>query len=378
MVYVQEEAGQLFRDIAIAVSCAVGLSMLVAITVIPALSAKILGAACPATGRFGPRNLFGVGLLAGYARDWVCGLVYWLTGGFWRRLALVITFTAAALAGSYYLAPKVEYLPTGNANFLFGRVTLASGYSVKEAEDLQDLYSRVLPPILPDTALAAPDLPGGGLRTPFFVAFGNGIFLGAAAKDPLRVRELIPIYQGATRRIPSARGGFRQTSIFERGRGAGAINLDITGPDLERLRAIGLQVIARMRKELPDAQSLPMFTMDHGKPELRIVPHRLRCAELMVPSQDLGFAVNALVDGAKVSRLPQWDGQGRSTSMLKGGRPGDASIARPGCWRQIPLEHARAASWSRWARWPRIQMTDRRPDPGQCTTTGIARRSGCW
>ena len=45
VLFVQEEAGQLFRDIAIAISSAVGLSLIVAITVIPSLAAKILGVA---------------------------------------------------------------------------------------------------------------------------------------------------------------------------------------------------------------------------------------------------------------------------------------------------------------------------------------------
>ncbi|UCD88448.1 MAG: efflux RND transporter permease subunit, partial [Desulfobacterales bacterium] len=43
IVFVQEEAGQLFRDIAIAISSAVVLSLTISITVIPTLSAKILG-----------------------------------------------------------------------------------------------------------------------------------------------------------------------------------------------------------------------------------------------------------------------------------------------------------------------------------------------
>ena len=43
IVFVEEEAGQLFRDIAIAISGSVLLSMIVSITVIPCLSAMILG-----------------------------------------------------------------------------------------------------------------------------------------------------------------------------------------------------------------------------------------------------------------------------------------------------------------------------------------------
>jgi hydrophobic/amphiphilic exporter-1 (mainly G- bacteria), HAE1 family len=47
IVFVEEEAGQLFRDIAIAISSSVVLSLIVSLTVIPSLSAKILGRVVP-------------------------------------------------------------------------------------------------------------------------------------------------------------------------------------------------------------------------------------------------------------------------------------------------------------------------------------------
>ena len=42
VIFVAEEAGQLFRDIAIAICCAVFLSLIVSITVIPSLAARII------------------------------------------------------------------------------------------------------------------------------------------------------------------------------------------------------------------------------------------------------------------------------------------------------------------------------------------------
>ena len=43
VVFVQEEAGQLFRDIALAISAAVALSLVVSVTVIPTASARLFG-----------------------------------------------------------------------------------------------------------------------------------------------------------------------------------------------------------------------------------------------------------------------------------------------------------------------------------------------
>ena len=51
IVFIEEQAGQLFRDIAIAISAGVGLSLLVSITVIPCLSARILTTRNRETGR---------------------------------------------------------------------------------------------------------------------------------------------------------------------------------------------------------------------------------------------------------------------------------------------------------------------------------------
>ena len=50
MLFVQEESGQLFRDISLAISCGVGLSLLVAISVIPTAAARLLPAADPTIG----------------------------------------------------------------------------------------------------------------------------------------------------------------------------------------------------------------------------------------------------------------------------------------------------------------------------------------
>ena len=42
VLFVQEEAGQLFRDIALAISCGIALSLIVSITVIPTAAARLV------------------------------------------------------------------------------------------------------------------------------------------------------------------------------------------------------------------------------------------------------------------------------------------------------------------------------------------------
>lgn len=124
VVFMEEEAGQLFKDIAIAISCAVGLSLIVAITVIPSLSAKILARPKEASPH-SLHNLFGLAGLASRVTNGVSDFIYWLCGGFFRRVLVVGGLTATALLLSWHLAPKTEYLPQGNQNLLFG-IAMAS------------------------------------------------------------------------------------------------------------------------------------------------------------------------------------------------------------------------------------------------------------
>jgi HAE1 family hydrophobic/amphiphilic exporter-1 len=313
VLFIEEEAGQLFRDIAIAISAAVMLSMVVAITVIPALSAKILG------GASGHATSGGGTVRSSFFAEKTADMIYWICGGTMRRLLVSGSLTAAAIFGAVQLVPDVEYLPVGNANFIIGNLALPSNYSVTEAESLRHVYSEALGP-LKDCDGADANCAGGGIARYFYVAFGNRAFLGGRAKDPLRVRELVPVFREATATIPAVIGGFRQANLFQRGRDAGVIDLNVVGPDFERLQEIGQLVLDRMQQRIPEAQARPASGLDAGKPELRVTPNRLRSSELGVTSRDLGLAVNALVDGVKVSDY-QWQGKRIDLMLMaEGGR----------------------------------------------------------
>ncbi|MEE9217513.1 MAG: efflux RND transporter permease subunit [Acidobacteriota bacterium] len=305
VMFIQEEVGQLFGDIAVAISCAVGLSLIVSITVIPSLSAKILHAVDGDEERHGFHNLWG---LVERARGWnrrISGAVYWITGTTARRLVIIVVFTAVAIGLSLALVPKTEYLPVGNQNFLFGIVLPPPGYNVGEVAALNDIYQEELSPLwqYPADSPEAEKQPGGGIDTFFFGSWRNLVFMGAMANDPLRVRELLPRFQRASARIPGAIPLFSQASIFDdEGLGAGrSIDVEITGPDLEHLIELGREVFGKVGETLPSAQAFPIPSLDLGNPELQIVIHRRRAAELGISNRDLGFAVSALVDGAKAS-----------------------------------------------------------------------------
>ncbi len=314
VIFVQEEAGQLFRDIAIAVSAAVFLSLVVSVTVVPSLAARILGrglhgetgdGAAARAARHQVGRLAALGdRLFGHVPERIGAVNAWLHHGRLRRTALIAGLTGASLLGSWLLMPKAEYLPTGDSNFVIGIVLPPPGYNLEELQAMGEGIEADLAPmweVHEDPAENAAH-PGGGIENFFYVGFGQQVFMGMRARDDSRVKELMPVLQAALMKLPGSIGIATQPSIFQTGLGEGrSINVDLRGPDLEKLIASGGQMFGMIFGAIPGAQARPIPGLDLGSPEYRLKPDRRRMADVGLTNRDLGFTVDALVDGAKVS-----------------------------------------------------------------------------
>ncbi len=309
VVFIKEEVGQLFGDIAIGLGCSVLISLLVSITVVPCMAAKVLHAEEHGVDRRGYQNLWGLARFAEAFARWVSNAVGWINVSAIRQSVLIIVLTGASIVFGFLLMPKTEYLPVGNQNFLFGIMLPPPGYNLDEMASFHSVYKKELghlwkdPPGSPE-ALARP---GGGIKEMFFAAitssaFGGSAFMGVSANDPQRVRELLPEFQRVNALLPGTIAFTIQASIFQRSESTGrTIDIEISGPELEQLIALGGEVFGKVLQSMPGAQARPIPSLDLGNPEIRVVPHRQRAAELGISNRDLGFAVNALVDGAKAS-----------------------------------------------------------------------------
>ncbi len=303
VLFIQDEAGQLFGDIALAISCAVMLSLIVSITVIPSLSAKVLGGGGKSR-QVSRGSWIRIPQIGRVFTEGVTGTVTWINRSVLRRLAVVIALTAISVGLSYRMMPKTEYLPVGNNNFLFGVVLPPPGYNVEETAAIRQFYREELGWLvdISDDPVEQAKKPGGGLSGFFYVALSNRVFMGARARDPLRIREVIPEFQKANERIPGTLVVINQSSIFQRGFDEGRnIDIELTGPDLERLIELGSSVFFKVREILPRAQGRPIPSLDLGNPEIQVVTDRRRAAELGISNRALAFSVSALVDGAKAS-----------------------------------------------------------------------------
>ena len=304
VIFVQGQAGQLFRDIAIAISCGVGLSLIVSITVIPTAACRILRSRRKTSNS--KSNMLGLATVGRFIINLITGAIDALQrvpGNVPLRLVIVLIFAAGSLGGAKLLMPETEYLPDGNRNLVIGIMFPPAGYNVDQMIEIGKGIERNLSPhweALPGSPEEAA-LDGPRIDNFFFVARGTRLFMGARSVDPLRAHELVPVMRRAASGEPGMFAFATQASLFESAlTGGRTIDIEITGPELDTLFDQGNEVFRLCLQAFPGDQGhqIQPPSMNLSSPELHILPRSEKAAELGVSVADLGYSVDALVDGA--------------------------------------------------------------------------------
>jgi len=300
------EVGQLFRDIAVAISVAVVLSLIVSITVIPALSRRLLQADVREPGA-GIR-LFGFDHFARAFMAALLGLTRAVVR--WKSLALVIVVlvTSVTAYGTWQFLPALEYLPEGNRNFVFGRIQPPPGYNLKTTTEIaKRMEDAVREHWASETGPeSAPGEPPK-MDAFFFVAFRSNTFIGASSVDPGRARELVPLIRKPVLSEPGTSVVVRQPSIFGRGiGGTRSVDLDVAGGDLETILNVARSAYGKVITAMPlEAGNQVRLRpgLELGAPEIRVIPDPVRLADSGVSARELGMTVDAFNDGLRVAEI---------------------------------------------------------------------------
>ncbi len=319
ILIMQLDVGQLFRDIAVAISVAVLLSLIVSITVIPALSQRLLGHSIKPPGS--GLHLPGIDEFGAWFVRMATGLAAAVVRNKTLAIGIVVVLTAITGFATWQYLPKLEYLPKGNRNLIIGYIVPPPGYNLKTTSDIaQDLEDAVRPHWATETGmLSSPDEPPK-MQHFFFVTFRELTIVGARAVDGRRVGELIPVLSKPVFREPGTFGTMSQRSIFGRGvRGARSIDLDISGPDLQTVIDVATRAAGLIGGVLPRSegnQFRPRPGLELGAPEVRIKPDPVHLADNGVSARDLGETVDAFNDGLRVAEITV--GSNRMDLMLAG------------------------------------------------------------
>jgi multidrug efflux pump subunit AcrB len=296
IVFLKDESGQLFADLALTIAVTVSISLLVAVTVLPAAAATWLRT----TEMHDP-----------HAHWWDAGsnFVMSLTDTPLQRKRWIIGLITVPLLLAWALKPQADYLPNGNRNLVFAFILPPPGSSVDTLEkELGQVVAKRMQPYI------------DGVKEPkihdyFFVAFGRGVFMGARTEDPDRSGEMVPLINKLIGDFPDTIAFARKSSLFGGFGGGRSVDIDIQGSDIESLLAAGQEGFRAVMEAIPGRPPRPRPGLALAEPELRLVPDERRISEAGWNRSQVSQIVRALGDGLYVGDY--FDGQNRLDVILR-------------------------------------------------------------
>ena len=295
IIFVTDEAGQLFRDIAIATSISTALSLLVALTIAPMMASRVLRvqARGPRNGRW--QRLLDVIMLAWLGQAFssaLLRLLSWLRQGVVRRLVVAGGMTIGSLALAWYFMPPIDYLPKGNRNLILAVVQVPPGFNLEQIEriliELEGRYAQ-----MPQ------------LQRLFTVARTENPLFGFLVKPEYAdIRGMQNVVQELSKRstgIPGTRAVFvTQSTLFRRtGQLLGGTNIeiDVKGDDLNAVRNIAATIEGQTRT-LPGVKFV-RSSFEWGNPELHVNVAPERVADLGLSVSTVGDLVETFIAGTE-------------------------------------------------------------------------------
>ena len=281
VVFLPDEAGQLFSDLALTIAFAVIASMMMALIVLPTMA---------------NRWLTDVNSDDPHSQWWdgITRRIMALTDSRGRRLRWIAGLISVPLLLILLLRPDVDYLPDGNRNLVFAFVHPPPGVNIEHlrTEMGQVVADRLAPYV---SGEKQPEI-----RHYFFVAYNGGVFMGARAADSGRAKELVAVINQAIHGFPDTIAFAKQSSLFGGSRGGRTVDMNIQGRDMDKLLEAARAGFAALKEQWPEANVSPSPGLELAEPELRLIPDERRIAEAGWNRNIMAQVSRALGDGLYV------------------------------------------------------------------------------
>jgi len=278
VIFLKEESGQLFSDLAITITAAIILSFIVAITVVPT-AAKLTLSHREITDPF--------------ERLWqmISRMLMFLTNGFLRRIFWIGLLVTLPLYLAWSLLPEPDYLPEGKRNLVFAFILPPPGSNIEQIEtEMGQVIAEKMQPYI------------DGEKEPeilhyFFVAFSRGVFMGARATHPEQADQLVPLINSIIQGFPDVLAFAKRASLFG-GFGAGrTIDMDLQGRDMSTVMNAAFNAFIVIPQVIPGAKIQPKPGLELAQPELQFKPDDRRVAEAGWNRNTLAGIIRTLGDG---------------------------------------------------------------------------------
>jgi multidrug efflux pump subunit AcrB len=308
VVFLELEAGQLYSDIAIAISAMILMSMIVAVTLIPTVSGQFLRHREIPAGHH-------AGVMAAIARGGIHvgqGLMSWmewlLESGRRRATALLTTLLMAVLI-LVTLTPPGEYLPEGEEAKVFARMFAPPGYNL---DTMVEIWTRLDPVVTSQIGADGSDFEEGRTRVPpinrhvAFISPGFMLFVTTPVERD-HTQPLLDAVTDSFRAEPGMRSFASRGSIFSDNQGGSrSINVELSGRDLDELFAAAMKAFGNANALFDGVQvnaDPSPSTLSMSQPIAHIRPDWERAAELDIRQDEIGYIMWAYSDGAFVDEF---------------------------------------------------------------------------
>ncbi|ETR71542.1 MAG: hydrophobic/amphiphilic exporter-1, HAE1 family [Candidatus Magnetoglobus multicellularis str. Araruama] len=295
VIFIAEEAGQLFRDIAIAITFAIIISLIVSISVIPTITNKLY--------RFSSKEIPGLQFLA-YIGNFFSNFIIassrlTLKNVYTRSLTIVI-LTGIAIYSTMLLMPKAEYLPQGNRNLILNIIIPPPGYSIIKRQDIgHHIFKTTRPYFETDNKDGIPQI-----KDIFYVAAGSITLFGGISEHETEARKMIPLFNRIINSIPGIFGVSLQAGIFQNRIGRGrTVDVNISGENIDNIVSVSRILFGTILQSINAAQVRPVPSLENSYPEANFIPDRSKTLANGITEQELGFYIDVIMDGRKVGEF---------------------------------------------------------------------------
>ncbi|UTW59677.1 efflux RND transporter permease subunit [Kordiimonas sp. SCSIO 12603] len=299
ILFLKDVEGQLFADLALTIAIGVGLSLIVAVTVLPVVAEHWLKKL--------PKNDD-----AGERAERFSARIMRITGTPLRRAGIITGLIGGAVFLSYSLLPNLNYLPPVKRDAVDAFIMFPSGANTETVDkEVAQVIVERLQPYMDGVKEPA-------LKNYYIITFpnGQGGSLGVRAKDQGKVKELEEIVQNEILAgFPDVQAFAQQGNLFGGFGGGGSVQLNIHSRDLDGLRDVTLQAGRIIGEAVPGARARPNPDPNVISPELKINPNDRRLAEVGYGRNDIARIIRALGDGQWLGE--HFDGERRVDMILK-------------------------------------------------------------
>lgn len=309
VLFMRGTAAMTFKQLAYVVTFSLGCSLLVALTVVPALCSRFLSGPSDSGNGVLARLSSAVGAMQDRLNSQYGAVIRWGL----ERPAIVLGTAALLLAGTWMLVPLigVELSPETDENEVRANVELEPGTRVEETDRVMQQLAEVARKAVPETETLMVETGGGSMSRAFATHTGElRIRLEPVSKRSRSAKEIAAALRPVLATGPGALVRTRvSNSMASRASRSGSsdasdrLSVEIRGHDLQVLDDLASQVRVVMAgiPGVPEVQ----VSRQPGMPEMLVSVDRIKAATMGLNVSDIADAMETAVGGRRTSMFRQ-------------------------------------------------------------------------